>query len=207
MLQIRERRSFPHPALLLGHKRTLPVIDNATLLGGNVFADLILNGLALPLVDNLTLGLGPGGALFLRDRGALLVVPGAALLVKLSGAFLFMDGLLDRSGQVDALDLRNVVALLSKLLATLLLDVVGSLAVLAVLEAALLTGDRLLDRPLRNLALPLLDISADCVGDIMTLPSGDGVVDSLWHLFAHLLWDLSAHLRSVPLKGNLEESQ
>ena len=64
-----------YPALLLGYKRTLPVIDNATLLGGNVFADLILNGLALPLIDNLTLGLGPCGALLLHDGGALLLVP------------------------------------------------------------------------------------------------------------------------------------
>ena len=118
-----------------------------------------------------------------------------------------MDGLLDSPGDINALHLGNVVAFLLVFLLASLLNVIGSLAVLAVLEAALLTGDRLLDRPLRNLALPLLDISADCVGDIMTLPSGDGVVDSLWHLFAHLLWDLAAHLRSVPLKGNLEESQ
>merc|ERR1719486_521796 len=127
------------PAFLLGNQGTLPLVHNAALLGGNIFTDLILDGLTLPLIDDLALGLGPGGALLLRDGGALLVVPGAALLVKLSGAFLFMDGLLDRSGQVDALDLRNVVALLSKLLATLLLDVIGSLAVLTVLEAALLT--------------------------------------------------------------------
>ena len=128
-------------------------------------------------------------------------------MVELSGTFLLMDGLLDSPGDINALHLGNVVAFLLVFLLASLLNVIGSLAVLAVLEAALLTGDRLLDRPLRNLALPLLDISADCVGDIMTLPSGDGVVDSLWHLFAHLLWDLAAHLRSVPLKGNLEESQ
>ena len=81
MLQIRERQLFTHPALLLGHKRTLPVIDNATLLGGNVFADLILNGLALPLIDNLTLGLSPGGALLLHDGGALLLVPKIRILI------------------------------------------------------------------------------------------------------------------------------
>ena len=114
-------------------------------------------------------------------------------MVKLSGAFLFMDGLLDRSGQVDALDLRNVVALLSKLLATLLLDVIGSLAVLAVLEATLLTGDRLLDWPLGDLALALLEIGADGVGNIMALPPGDGVVDGLGHLLTYLLGHLAAH--------------
>ena len=189
-----------YPAFLLGNQGTLPLVHNAALLGGNIFTDLVLNGLTLPLIDDLALGLGPGGALLLRDRGALLVVPGAALLVKLSGAFLFMDGLLDRSGQVDALDLRNVVALLSKLLATLLLDVIGSLAVLAVLEAALLTGDGLLHRPLGDLALALLDISADGVGYVMALPSGDGVVDGLGHLLTDLLRDLAADGRSITLE-------
>ena len=118
-----------------------------------------------------------------------------------------MDGFLDSPWDIHALHLGNVVALLLVLLLASFLDVIGSLAVLAVLEAALLTGDRLLDRPLRNLALPLLDISADCVGDIMTLPSGDGVVDSLGHLFANLLGDLAAHRRGESLEGNLEESE
>jgi len=126
-----------------------------------------------------------------------------------------VDGLLDSSGDVDTLHLRNTVALLSKLLATLLLDVVSSLAVLAVLEAALLAGDRLLYRSLRDLALPLLEISADGVGDIMALPPGDGVVDGLGNLLAHLLGHLAAHgLWSWPdhgrgesLEGEVEESE
>ena len=126
-----------------------------------------------------------------------------------------MDGLLDRSGQVDALDLRNVVALLSKLLATLLLDVIGSLAVLAILQTALLTGDRLLNWSLGDLALALLEISADGVGDIMALPPGDGVVDGLGDLLTHLFGNLAAHgLRSWPdhgrgesLKGNFRECE
>ena len=142
-----------------------------------------------------------------RFDDKLALLPGIALLVELSGAFLLVDGLLDGPGDIDALDLGDVVAFLLELLLASLLYVIGSLAVLTVLEAALLTGDRLLDRSLGDLTLPLLDISADGVGDIMAFPPGDGVVDSLWHLFAHLLWDLAAHLRSVPLKGNLEESQ
>merc|ERR1719418_497049 len=125
-------------AFLLGHKRTLPVVDNAALLGGNIFTDLVLDGLALPLIDNLALGLGPGGALFLHDRRALLLVPDITLLVELSGAFLLVDGLLYSPGNVDALHLGNVVALLLELLLASLLNVIGSLTVLAVLEAALL---------------------------------------------------------------------
>ena len=135
-----------YPALLLGDYGTLPLIDHTALLGGNIFAHLILDSLALPLIDDLALSLGSSGALLLHDGRALLLVPGAALLVKLGGAFLLMYGLLDSPGQIDALDLRDGMAFLLKLLAALLLDVIGSLAILLVLEAALLTGDSLLDR-------------------------------------------------------------
>ena len=123
-----------------------------------------------------------------------------------------MNSLLDSPGDIDTLHLGDVVTLLLVLLLAALLDVIGSLTVLAVLEAALLTGDRLLDRSLGDLTLPLLDISADGVGDIMAFPPGDGVVDSLWHLFAHLLRDLAAHGlpdhgRSVALERHLSQGQ
>ena len=140
-------------------------------------------------------------------QGTRELLPGVALLVELCGALLLVDGLLDSPGYADALHLGDVVAFFLILLLASLLNVIGSLTVLAVLEATLLARDGLLDRSLGDLTLPLLDISADGVGDIMAFPPGDGVVDSLWHLFAHLLWDLAAHLRSVPLEGNLEESQ
>ena len=173
-------------------------------------------GVALPLIDHLALGLGPGGALLLHDGGALLLVPGAALLVKLSGAFLLVDGLLDSPGQVDTLHLGDTVAFLSELLLASLLNIIGSLAILPVLEAALLTGDGFLNRLLGDLALALLDISTDGVGDIMALPPGDDVIHSLGNLLADLLGDLAAHWlrgscpdhgRGVTLEGNLEESQ
>ena len=64
-----------HPALLFGHKGTLPVIDNTALLGRNIFAHLVLYSLALPLINDLALGHCPGGALLLHDWGALLLVP------------------------------------------------------------------------------------------------------------------------------------
>ena len=101
-----------------------------------------------PLIDDLTLGLGSSGALLLHDEGALLLVPGAALLVELIGALLLVDSLLDSPWQVDALHLRNAVAFLLELLLAPFLDVSGSLTVLLILEAALLTGDGFLHRPL-----------------------------------------------------------
>merc|ERR1719500_2125814 len=97
-----------------------------------------------------------------------------------------------------------------------LLDVIGSLAILLVLEAALLTGDGFLDRLLGDLALALLDISTDGVGDIVALSPGDGVVHGLGNLLTHFLGDLAAHWlrgscpdhgRGVSLEGDLEESQ
>merc|ERR1719341_2080872 len=204
------------PALLLGNQGTFPLIHNAALLVGNVFTHLVLDSLALPLIDDLTLGLGSSGALLLHDGGALLLVPGAALLVKLSGAFLLMDDLLDSPGQVDALHFRDAVAFLLKLLLTSFLDVIGSLAILPVLEAALLTRDSFLNRLLCDLTFALLDISTDSISDVMALPPGDGVIHRLGNLLADLLGDLAAHWgrgtcpdhgRGESLEGDLEESQ
>merc|ERR1719312_83040 len=108
------------------------------------------------------------------------------------------------------------MAFLLELLATLLLDVIGGLAILLVLKATLLTGDSFLNRLLRDLALALLDISTHGVGDIMALPPGDGVVHGLGHLLADLLGDFAAHGlrrscpdhgRGVTLEGDFDESQ
>ena len=142
------------------------------------------------------------------------LLPGVALLVELGGALLLVNGLLDSPGDADALHLGDVVTFFLILLLASLLNVISSLTVLAVLEATLLTGDGLLHRPLGDLALALLDISANGVGDIVALPPGDGVVDGLGNLLAHLLGHLATHgLGSWPdhgrgesLKGEVEES-
>ena len=133
-------------------------------------------------------------------QGTRELLPGVALLVELCGALLLVDGLLDSPGDADALHLGDVVAFFLILLLASLFDVVGSLAVLAVLEAALLAGDRLLDRALGDLALPLLDVSADGVGDVVALPPGDGVVDGFGNLLTDLLGDLAADGRSITLE-------
>merc|ERR1719500_2520007 len=127
-----------------------------------------------------------------------------------------MDGLLDSPGQVDTLHLRDAVAFLLELLLASLLNVIGSLAILLVLKSALLTGNGFLNRFLRDLALALLNISADSVADIMALPPGDGVIHGLGNLLTDLLGDLAANWlrgscpdngRGVSLEGDLEESQ
>ena len=91
---------------------------------------------------------------------------------------------------------------LLELLLTFLLNIICSLAILFILKAALLAGDSLLDWPLGDLTLTLLDISTDGVGDIVALPPGDGVVDGLGHLLTHLLGYLAANrLGSLPNHG------
>ena len=108
------------------------------------------------------------------------------------------------------------MAFLLEFLAALLLDVIGSLAILLVLKAALLARDGFLDRSLGDLTLALLDISTHGVGDIMALPPGDGVIHGLGNLLTDFLGDLAAHGlrrscpdhgRGVTLEGDLEESQ
>ena len=79
---------------------------------------------AITIIDGFALGLGPSGAILLHDGGALLLVHGDALLVKLGGAFLLMDGLVDSSGQVNALHLGDRVTFLLKLLLTSPLNVI-----------------------------------------------------------------------------------
>ena len=128
------------------------------------------------------------------------LLPGVALLVELGGALLLVNGLLDSPGDADALHLGDIMAFLLELLLAPFLDVIGSLAVLAVLEAALLTGDGLLNWSLGDLALALLDFSANGVGYVMALPSGDGVVNGLGHLLTDLLGHLAADWRSITLE-------
>ena len=123
----------------------------------------------------------------------MLLVPGVALLVELIGAFLLVDDLLDSAGKIDALHLWDCVTLLSELLATFLLDVISSLAILLVLEAALLAGDSLLNRLLGDPTFLFLNIGTDSISDIMALPPGHRVVDSLRNLLTNLLGDLAAY--------------
>ena len=180
-------------ALLSRDLVAFPLVDHAAVLCWNILADLVLDSLALPLIDHLALGLGTGGALLLHNGGALLLVPDIALLVILGGALLLVDSLLNSSGDADALHLRDAVTLLLELLMTLLLNVVGGVAILLVIQRALLPGDSLLDRFLGNLALALLDIRAQGIGHIATLPPGHSLVGCLRHLLAHLLGHLAAH--------------
>ena len=104
-----------------------------------------------------------------------------------------MNGFLDGSWNTDTLQLRNIVALLILNSVTLLPGVLSGLTILPVLDPAMLTGDRFLDRSLSDLTLAFLDISTDSIWNIAALLPGDIFVGSLGNLVANFLWDLPAN--------------
>merc|ERR1719334_2535429 len=97
------------------------------------------------------------------------------------------------SWHTDTLQLGNRVALLILNSGTLLPGILSCLALFLVLKSAFLSGNRLLDRSLRNLALALLNISTDSVGNISAFLLGDGLVGRLRNLVTDFFGDLPTH--------------
>merc|ERR1712145_25604 len=123
-----------------------------------------------------------------------------------------MNSLLDSSWNVDTLQLRDIITLLILNSATLFPSVLSSLAVLSVLDPALFTGNRFLNRSLCDLTLTLLDIGTDGIWNITALLPGDRLIGSLGNLVAHFLGDLSAYWlwgsswsRSINLKRHFHK--
>ena len=145
-----------YPAFLFRNLGALPVTDNPTLLWRNLLADLILDSFALFLIDHLALSLSIRCTLLLIDRIALVLEWSTAFLIILRWALLFMNGFMDSSRHTDTLQLGNRVALLILNSGTLLPGILSCLALFLVLKSAFLSGDRLLDRSLRDLAFALL---------------------------------------------------
>merc|ERR1719342_1272884 len=104
-----------------------------------------------------------------------------------------MDSLLDSSWNVNTLQLRDIITLLILNSATLLPSVLSGLAVLSVLNPALFTGDRFLNRSLSDLTLTLFNIGTDSIWNITALLPGDRFICSPWNLIAHFLWNLTAN--------------
>merc|ERR1719300_1411916 len=181
------------PAFLLWDLGALSFIDYVTLLGWNILTNLFLDSLALFLVDNLTLGFGICSAFLLINRTTLIFKSGTALLIILGGALFFMDSLRNSSWNANAFQFWNIVTLLILNGVALFPGVLRSLTVLPVLEATLFARDRLLYRSLRDLTLPFLNISTNGVGNIATLPLGDGLIRSLWNLVTDFLGNLSTN--------------
>merc|ERR1712112_440133 len=184
-------------AFLFGNSRAFPLINHGTLLLGNILADFILDGVALPVVDNLALGHGVGGALLLGHGLALPLVPGGAVLDRLSGARFLVSSLLDRSRDIDTLQLLRIVALLLLHGGTLLADIIGCRAVPLDLKRTFSSLNLILDRFLGDPTGSLLDIGTGLVWNISTLLPGHRFIGGLGNLVTYFLGHLTTHwLRS-----------
>ena len=177
---------------MLGHKRALPVLDHAALLAGHVLADLVLDSLTLPVIDDLALGNSVGGALLLGHWLALPLVPGGAGLGSLRGARFLVESFLDGSWDVDTLQFLRIVALLLLHCGTLLAHIIGSGTVPLDLQRAFSSLNLLLDRFLADLAGSFLDISTGLVRNIPALLPGHRLVGGLGNLITNFLGHLAA---------------
>jgi len=181
-------------AFLLWNSGALSLIDNATILGGNILANLLLNSAAFTLSDNFTLGLGASGTFFLHHRLTLILKPCRANLIILNRAFLFMSCVSGCSWNIDAFELWNIVTFFILNGATLGAGILSGLALASELGVTLLARDCLLDGPLGDLTLSLLDISTNGVRNCSTLLPGDGLECRLGHLVANFLGNLATVL-------------
>merc|ERR1719381_326946 len=176
--------------------------SNAKLFRMRFLTNLILNSFTLLLVDNLALSLGVCCAFLLIHWITLVVVRGTAFLIVLGGALFFMNGFMDSSWDVDALQLRNTVALLVLNSGTLLPCILCGFTLFLVLKSALFTGNRFLDRSLSNLTLALLNFGTDSVRNASAILLGNGFVGRLRNLVTDFLGNLSTNWfrwRSSPL--------
>ena len=157
--------------MLLWNFVTLSVIDNLAILVRNIFTDFIVDILAFLLVGNLALGNEVGDTLPLPHRFTLVLKPDGTLSVILSRTLFFVDGFLDVLGKLDTLKLGSAVAFLILDLGTLLLDVLGVLALLPVMDGTDLLVGVLLDRSLLDGTFLLLSLGTNLVRNISTLLS------------------------------------
>jgi len=104
-----------------------------------------------------------------------------------------MDSLMDSSRHIDALQLGNIVTLLILNGGTLLPGILSDLAIFPVLNTAFLARDSLLDRPLSDLTLALLNISTDGIRYISAFLLGDRFIGRLWDLVANFLRNLTTN--------------
>jgi len=163
----------------------------------NIFTDLILNSLTLPVIDNLTLSHGIGGALLLSHGFTLGFIPGGAGLGSLGGARFLMESFLDGSGDVNTLQFLRVVTLFFLLGRTLLADVIGCGAVPLDLKRTFSSLNLILNRFLGDPTGSLLDIGTGLVWNISTLLPGHGFIGGLGNLVTDFLGHLTTHwLRS-----------
>ena len=151
---------------------TLSVIDNLAILVRNIFTDFIVDILAFLLVGNLALGNEVGDTLPLPHRFTLVLKPDRTLSVVLSRTLFFVDSFLNVLRKLDTLKLGSAVAFLILYLGTFLLDVLGVLTLLPVVDGADLLVGVFLDRSLSDGTSLLLSLGTNLVRNISTLLPG-----------------------------------
>merc|ERR1719342_816092 len=182
------------PAFLLWNSRTLPLIDDTAILGGNILTNFLLVSITFILSDNFTLSLSSSCAFFLHHGFTFVFKPGCANLIILDGALLFMLGLSGCPRNIDTLELRNVVAFFILNSATLGAGILSSLAFASELGVTFLARNSLLDGSLGDLTLALLDIRTNSIGNRATLLPCDSLECGLGDLTANFLGYLATIL-------------
>ena len=157
--------------MLLWNFVTLSVIDNLAILVRNILTDLVMDIFAFLLVGNLTVSDEVGDTLPLPHRLTLVLKSYRTLSVILGGTLFFVDGFLDVLRKLDTLKLGSAVAFFILDLSTLLLDVLGVLALLPVMDGTDLLVGVLLDRSLLDGTFLLLSLGTNLVRNISTLLS------------------------------------
>ena len=173
---------------------TLSVIDNLAILVRNIFTDFIVDILAFLLVGNLAVSDEVGDTLPLPHRFTLVLKPDRTLSVILSRTLFFVDSFLDVLGKLDTLQFCSTVAFLILDLGTLLLDVLGVLTLLPVMDGTDLLVGILLDRSLAYGTFLLLSLGTNLVRNILTLLPGHRLVRLLRDLRAYFLGNLLTRL-------------
>ena len=126
--------------------------------------------------DVLALGISLGGVDLLSDEGALLLKPGGALLVLDSVVLLLMNIFLNSPRNIHTALLWDDVTLVLVTLLTLLPHIRCGLTLPLELSLALPLGLCVLNRPLRNLTLPLVDVGVSVVSVVDITEASLGVI-------------------------------
>jgi len=160
------------PALLLWNFVTLSIIDNLTILVRNIFTDFIVDILAFLLVGNLTVGNEVCDTLPFHHRLTFVLKPDGTLSIIFSGTLFFVDSFLNILRKLDTLKFGSAVAFFILDCGTLLLNVLGILALFPVVDGADLLVGVLLDRSLADGTCFLLNLGTNFFRNISTLLSG-----------------------------------
>ena len=190
----RSKHQSSYPALFLWNLVALSVVDNLTILVRNIFADLVMDILAFLLVCYLAVSNEIGDTLPFHHRLTFVLKLNGTLCIILSGTLFCMGSFLDILGKLETLKLGSAVAFFILNLRTLLLDILGVLTLLPVMDGTDLLVGELLNRSLSDGTSFLFSLGTNLVRNILTLLPGHRLVGLLRDLRAYFLGNLLTRL-------------